>query len=164
VKVETDDSFYFDNLECDGGCRTHDGNQAACEKAWAISEEGATSCFFFKNMCLPCADCGERPGACQNTCRPPLNVTCPNDPTRTVFAGGPGTQACQKFTTQEECEQAFHANFRLDPASCFWQGGQCRGCGPNNENDGDGTNTCRVTGCADASRTTLQECDAAADQ
>jgi hypothetical protein len=159
VKVESGDSFYFDNLECRGGCRTHDGNRTACEDAWAISDSGATSCFFFKNLCLPCADCGEESGACQNTCQVPLDVTCPNDPTRTVFAGGPRTEACQRFTTQQDCEKAFHANFNLEPTSCFWKGGQCRGCGPNNENNQDCTNTCRTVECADESRTTLKDCE-----
>lgn len=159
VRVENDDSFYYDNVECGGGCRLHDGDPAACNAAWAISESGATSCFVFGDRCLPCADCGDEAGACTNACRPPREVTCENDPTRTVFAGGPGTEACSRFEDQTSCEQAYHAGRGDVAASCFWTGTQCRGCGPNNENDADCTNTCRVTTCADAGRTNLRECD-----
>ena len=158
MKAETERSFFFDNIECGGGCRTHDGNQAACEAAWAESEDGATSCFFFKDLCLPSAGCGEEPGACTNACRVPVSVTCPNDPTRTIFAGGPDTHACEKFDNQVECEQAFHADQNLRASTCFWDGSECHGCGPRNENDQDCINTCRTIECADPTRTTLKQC------
>ncbi len=159
AKAESSDSFYYDNIECDGGCRTHDGNQTACESAWALSEDGATSCYFFKDFCLPCSGCGEDQGVCTNACREQVVVTCPNDPTRTIFAGGPQTEACQHLKTQVDCEHAFHASRNLAPTSCFWDGDECRGCGPRNENDQDCTNTCRTIGCSDASRTTLRRCE-----
>jgi hypothetical protein len=159
VRSETTPSFYFENIECGGGCRAHDGDPAACAGAWSTSEDGATSCFVFDGLCLPCADCGERAGACINACRPPHDPGCPTDPTRTVFAGGPGSQACERFEDQASCVTAYHAGQNDLVASCYWTGTRCFGCGPRNENDGDCTNTCRTTTCVDPTRTNLQECD-----
>jgi hypothetical protein len=159
VEATSKDSLYFDSIDCAGGCRTHDGDQTACEGAWAISNKGATSCFYFKGLCLPCAGCGEDAGVCDNTCRAPsAPVTCPNDPTRTIFVGPSGTAACQSIDNQTECEQAYHESSNGSPASCYWTGAACRGCGPSNENDQSCTNTCRTVGCADPARTTLVRC------
>jgi hypothetical protein len=160
VKVETNQSFFFDDIDCRGGCRAHDGDQAGCESAWATSEWGATSCFFFDGLCLPCGGCGEEEGACTNTCAPQVVLTCPNDPTRTTYVGG-GLEidACLKLTTLETCQQGFAADDYYSPASCFWSGGQCRRCDAGSENGQDCTNTCRTIQCADPMRTTLRRCD-----
>jgi hypothetical protein len=145
-------------IGCGGGCRIHDGDPAACEGAWAVSRSGATSCFFFEDVCLPCANCGEDVPACTNACKEQVIVTCPTDPTRTVFAGGPGTAACAQFATQEACEMAFHVNGFGEPASCAWRADGCVGCGPTNETNEDCVNTCRTRTCADATRTALRSC------
>jgi hypothetical protein len=159
VKVETGQSFYFDYIDCRGGCRTHDGDQAGCESAWAVSEDGATSCFYFDDVCLPCGGCGDESGACTNTCTPQVAVTCATDPTRTTFAGGgPNVDACLKLTTLETCTQGFAADDYYSPASCFWKGGQCRRCDVEEEQDEECTNTCRTVQCADPMRTTLRRC------
>jgi len=158
VQAVSDDSFYYDRIDCIGGCRTHDGSQAACEGAWALSEDGATSCFFFNGLCLPCADCGTRAGVCQNRCRVIGTASCPGDPTRTTFAGGPGSDACLGFGTQTACEAAFHFGLGKVPATCYWDGSNCRGCGPYNENNGNCTNTCQTPTCSDPARTTRAYC------
>lgn len=156
---ETDISFYYDNISCTGGCRKFDGNQAGCEGAWALSEDGATSCFFFNSLCLPCADCGQRRGVCQNRCRVVQTpLTCAADPTRTNFVGGPSTDACRSLSTQADCEAAFHAGLGKTVATCYWDGSECRGCGARSENGGSCTNTCRTRTCADPARTTLNRC------
>jgi hypothetical protein len=154
-------SFYYDNISCLGGCRTHDGNQSACEGAWAVSGNGATSCVFVNGFCVPCADCVDRRGACQNRCRTPGPTgTCPADPTRTSFLGGPRTDACRKARTQADCEKSFHLGQGDLVASCAWDAGsqRCFGCGPRRETNGDCTNTCRTRTCADASRTMFKRC------
>jgi hypothetical protein len=154
TKASSDKSFYFDNINCGGGCRAFDGNRAGCEGAWTDSEEGATSCFFFKNLCLPCEDCGLRGRACTNACRAPEPRPTCQDATRTQFVGGPNTEACKALTTQASCEMAFHRTRHDTAASCYWTGTACEGCGPNREGNGACTNTC-TTGitCADPTRT-----------
>lgn len=53
--------------------------------------------------------------------------TCANLPGRTIFAGGPGTEACQQFDSdQENCERAFHRSGAGHLAPCVWTG-DCRG-------------------------------------
>lgn len=157
-RVPNDESFFHDNIDCGGGCRTLDGNQAGCEAAFALSDEGATSCFFVNGLCYPCQECGTRAGGgvCLNRCSAPA-PPCP-DPTRTVFVGGPRTDACRGLGTQAACEMAYHRGRGLKLGSCYWDGSQCNGCGPSNEHNGNCTNTCRTDTCADATRTTLRRC------
>ena len=73
---------------------------------------------------------------------PPPPPSC-EDPSRTIFAGGPGTQACHQFDgDQTSCEAAWHMSGAGYPASCFYDAGICSGCGPSNEGAGLCTNTC----------------------
>jgi len=149
-----------------GGCRTLDGNQASCVKAFQNNdpfadrrEWRASSCLYHKGLCLPCTDSVTRRGGCVNTCIGAA-PTCA-DPTRTVFLGGPSGDVCQDPKTQVDCEKSWHLG-RLSPghpsASCYWTGTACRGCGPRHANQGDCTNTCDTTPhptCKDAARTTF---------
>jgi hypothetical protein len=146
-----------------GGCRTLDGNQAACQASFqnddpfaSVETPPASSCFYLNGRCLPCTLRAERRGACTNTClrsRP----TC-GDATRTVFAGGPGSSACEQFATQGDCLKAWHiGNLDLDhAASCYWTGSQCEGCGLRHATMGDCTETCNGPyTCKDAARVVL---------
>ncbi len=77
-------------------------------------------------------------------------LICAADPTRTIFVNGSGLQggACRQFDGMESsCNQAFLLSGNDELASCYYDAGsdQCLGCGPNNEGDGDCTNTCRPT-------------------
>jgi len=149
-----------------GGCRSLDGNQAACVASFQNGDPfddrrdpQATPCFFFNNQCLPCSLRAEGLGhVCPNTCTPP--PTCA-DATRTVFAGGSDIEACQQFEVQADCEKAWHAggNPTALAASCFWTGSACEGCGPHNQNKGSCTNTCAPSlthpTCKDPTRVTF---------
>jgi hypothetical protein len=53
-------------------------------------------------------------------------VICANDPSRTIFAGGPHKEACLQFTDQATCLQAFHKSGAGPLAPCIWNG-QCQG-------------------------------------
>ena len=68
--------------------------------------------------------------------------TC-EDPARTVFAGGPGSEGCLQFADRTSCEEAW-VDGHNGPASCYFDGavGGCFGCGPNNENAGLCANSC----------------------
>jgi hypothetical protein len=68
------------------------------------------------------------------------------DPSRTIFAGAPGSEGCLEITDQAICEAAWNEG-RNGPASCFYAPGcqtnaVCCGCGPNNEDAGLCSNTC----------------------
>jgi hypothetical protein len=147
-----------------GGCRTLDGNQAACDTSFqnndpftSNGDPPASSCFYFKGKCLSCTFRAAGRGGCANSCLKP-RPTCA-DATRTVFAGGPGGDACRPFTTQVECEKAWHVgSLDLDhAATCYWTGSGCQGCGPRHANAGDCTETCSALGhvCKDPSRVTF---------
>ena len=147
-----------------GGCRTLDGNQAACVKAFQNNdpfndnrEYSASACIYFRGFCLPCNDDVSRRSRCINTCVD-TQPTCA-DPARTVFLGGAGGDACKDAKTQGDCEKSWHVG-KLDiahrSASCYWTGSACQGCGPRHANQGDCTNTCDTTPhptCKDAART-----------
>ncbi len=135
-------------------CRQYDGNQASCEHAFARSYEGLTSCFY-QSSDDTCRGCG--PGnvgvACQNECESP--PPCPQDATRTIFTGYSGGEGCHKFDGDAmSCAKAYNEG-DAGIASCYYAGGQCRGCGPDNVNSGQCMNTCVPTPlCSnDASRT-----------
>jgi hypothetical protein len=67
--------------------------------------------------------------------------------TRTIFAGGPQTSACHTFDgNQTNCEKAYHQGDGGIVASCYYDtdDDECFGCGPNNEEAGNCTNTCPV--------------------
>jgi hypothetical protein len=89
-------------------------------------------------------------------------VTCPEDSSRTIYAGGSNTSACRQFSgDQASCEAAFHTTGYGQPASCFYDSGsdQCVGCGgaSTTRNGIMCTNTCvsPPTCSGDASRTTF---------
>lgn len=134
-------------------CRQFDGNQAACEQAFHLGEDGVATCFYDDGRCRGCGLFAEGEGDCSNTCvaQPPPCL----DQTRTTYAGGPGSEACAQFDgSQGLCEAAYHRGRNGRTAPCFYDNGQCRGCGPTNEGDGDCTNTCVTpVPCLDQTRT-----------
>jgi len=132
-----------------GGCRTLDGNQAACVAAFQNGDPFTTReipqalpCFYIHGKCLPCQPRAEGSQACRNSCFPPPVCA---DATRTLFAGGPGSDSCRSSTTQVDCEKTWHVGGierPLSAATCYWTGTQCNGCGPRHRNAGDCTNSC----------------------
>jgi len=52
-------------------CRVYDGDQASCEAAWAMSSDGAASCYWEADNsdCRGCRNDGNHDGGCVNTCR-----------------------------------------------------------------------------------------------
>jgi len=67
------------------------------------------------------------------------------DPERTVFGGGPSSEGCRQFDAVATCEEAW-IDGHNGPASCYFDdlSQTCLGCGPNNEDAGACTNTCKV--------------------
>lgn len=89
---------------------------------------------------------------------PNLGLLCPADPTRTIFAGGPGSQACHQFDGDPVgCNKAFHVGGDgCGASSCYYDFGSCNGCGAQNETRGLCVNTCErgAPSCpGDSSRT-----------
>ena len=143
-------------------CRQFDGNQTDCEKAFHRTGAGyIASCFYDagNDRCFGCGPRREGELDCTNTCAPP--PSCDANPSRTIFAGGPDTEACGQFDgNQTDCEKAFHRSLLLPDgsfliSSCYYDNGSCRGCGPNNETNGNCTNDCTpIPTCdMDSSRT-----------
>jgi hypothetical protein len=129
-------------------CHVYDGDQTNCEKAFHMSQCGPASCWYdvFSANCNGCGPSNQQQGVCVNTCvdGPP---TCEGDASRTIFAGYAGTAACQALSFSASlCVQAFHIGGDGVPASCYYDGdaGECRGCGPNNLENGSCENTCPV--------------------
>jgi hypothetical protein len=118
---------------------------AACETAYNVGSGGVASCYSDGSFCQGCGPTNEGNGNCINTCTHGA-PSCDADPTRTVYAGGPNTGACQQFTDEASCEAAFHTGM-CGEASCYWDGFSCNGCGPNNEGNGNCTNTCIDAAC-----------------
>ena len=137
-----------------------DGDAVSCRLAFHTGQAGVSSCFYNRGdgLCSGCGPSNEQGGSCRNSClRGP--ATCAADPARTIFLGGPGTSACHEFDAdQASCEQSFHFDSNYIESSCWYDSnaGECRGCGQNNEQNGECSNTCRVgpPACAsDTSRT-----------
>jgi hypothetical protein len=126
------------------GCNRYDGDQAGCELAYVEGDAGVASCYYDSgdDNCRGCGPSNENNGECTNTCA--TTPTC-LDMTRTIYTGGPGSEGCRQFEDDEtQCLQAFTRG-NGGVASCFFEeDGDCRGCGPENVNDGDCVNTCKV--------------------
>jgi hypothetical protein len=126
-------------------CDEFDGDQASCEQAFTRDEcRDDVSCYYDSGQCSACDPDAQSDGLCRNTCADGP-VTCTNDPSRTIDAGGPQSQACHQFDGDPvSCQQAFHRTDCNQPTSCFYDYGSedCSGCGPNNEEDGACVNTC----------------------
>jgi len=125
------------------GCERFDGDQTSCEQAYVEGGAGVASCYYDTDDddCRGCGPSNEDDGDCTNSCA--AAPTCALDLTRTIFAGGPGSEGCRQFEDDEtQCLQAFVRGY-AGVASCFFEpDGDCRGCGPANVNDGDCVNTC----------------------
>jgi hypothetical protein len=135
-----------------GACHTYDNDQVNCEQAYHMTGGdcgGAASCYFdfFSGDCNGCGPNNESAGSCINTCLAGPNPTCPGDPTRTVFAGFSGSQACQALSINPTlCNKAFHIGQDGIVASCYFDvdADECLGCGRNNFESGACQNTCPV--------------------
>jgi hypothetical protein len=58
----------------------------------------------------------------------PLHAqVCANDSNRTIFTGGPGTEACFTISDQATCARAFHRSGAGQFAPCAWNGISCEG-------------------------------------
>ena len=126
------------------GCTRFDGDPASCAMAYVEGGSGVASCYYDaeNEACRGCGPSNEGSGACTNTCIAP--PSCPLDQSRTIYTGGPGSQGCREFDGNPgQCLQAFVRGFG-GIASCYYDAdsGSCRGCGPNNVNDGACVNTC----------------------
>lgn len=142
-------------------CQQFGGDQTACEAAFHRTDNGQlASCFYDSGSCRGCGPNHEAQGNCDNACS--NAAPCALDPTRTIFAGIRGSNACRQFDgNQTSCNQAFHVTGSGDFASCFYDTAQdeCRGCGPENISEGRCTNSCMAAPqCSDATRS-LGECD-----
>jgi hypothetical protein len=124
-------------------CQQFDGDPVSCLTAFHQGQNGGlASCFYDGGSCLGCGAMGGN--SCLNTCLHGV-AACTEDPGRTLFAGGPQTQACHAFDgNQSGCEDAYHLDQCFNPASCWYDPDtdSCNGCGPNNQQDGFCTNTC----------------------
>jgi len=131
-------------------CRVYDGNEAACEAAWAMSNNsfngfGPVSCYWDGSDCRGCAGNNWTNGNCVNTCD-----TC-DDPSRTELVGGGEYQnsSCRVYDgNQAACEMAW-AYGGDGPASCYWDGSDCRGCRYDGARD-NCLNTCDAVDCEDS--------------
>jgi len=138
-----------------GACRDIE-NQSDCEDAWHVTiGNRAVTCAWNGSRCLGCNSFNADDIGCTNTCA--TAPTC-DDVTRTIFAGerfnGQSGGSCRGITDQTTCEQAWHVSIGGRPGSCFWDGTDCRGCGPANRGGGECTNTCEPPpSCADGGRT-----------
>ena len=128
-------------------CTQFDGNPAVCESAFHRTQCGTTaSCFYDPNSgdCRGCGPQNESDGSCTNTCVLGPS-TCTQDPARTIFAGGPFSQACHQHDGDPlTCQQAYHRDQCGKATSCFYDFNfdECRGCGPTNRAEGLCVNSC----------------------
>jgi cysteine-rich repeat protein len=138
-----------------GGCRQPDldADPALCESTYTRSGQTGepVACVYDYDGIFNggCYACGPNAGwtGCQNTCVAPPN--CDADPSNTIFVGdhtgqwGDPSGTCHDFDNDEpSCNNAWIINSNGDAVSCFHDGVQCMGCGPNNEQNGFCTNTC----------------------
>ncbi len=144
-------------------CGQFESNQSACELAFAVDNNGhITSCHYESGdgSCRECSPEPEAEGLCQNTCVPPPPCL---DSARTVFAGRPDSNGCQRFDNdQAGCEQAYVEDEDFGATPCWYDEGddECEDCDPEDVNEGRCTNTCQNIICSNQpSRTTFGECD-----
>ncbi len=140
-----------------GACQIFTDDRASCESAYHFDfARMSASCYFIPidpndpnspGDCLGCGPNNEQSFECSNTCRGPCA-----DVSRTVFAGERETQACQTLTLPGQCSLAWHRTAANTAATCFWDGFDCLGCGPFNEDGVTCTNTCDEV-CTDPTRT-----------
>jgi hypothetical protein len=123
-------------------CQQFEDDVDSCEHAWHVSGNGKAASCFVDAICSGCGPNNESDGSCTNTCGAGAPKDTCDDPSRTIFAGGPGSSACHQFDGDpNSCEHAWHATSNHGAASCFIVNA-CQGCGPNNEDGGRCTNTC----------------------
>ncbi|MEM7101413.1 MAG: hypothetical protein AAF541_24400, partial [Pseudomonadota bacterium] len=119
-------------------CQVLSGDEAACNAAFHVGNNGdIASCVFddFDGSCRGCGPARANAGACTDACDTPPE--CSGDPSRTLYAGGHLTAACLTLSGDDEaCNSAFHGG-RGGLAPCFVNSGFCFGCGPTNAANGE---------------------------
>ena len=136
--------------EMGGACRQLDGDQTSCEEAFYVSANGTPVACAWEAGAMECRGTRKRGG---NTC---ATGTCEGDPQRSNLLGFGGhgfassssrTNACRVLdnTDSDMCENAFYQDpTRGGAVACFWQNGECRGCGRTTGNNSQ----CPANACA----------------
>ena len=128
-------------------------SQTLCEKAFHVGGNGIVASCFFDTDNQECRGCGpnnQSQGLCQNTC-----PACAGDPSHNFYAGGPGSQGCHRFdaadssmaafiAAEDSCNAAFVIGDSGVETACYFDAnsGSCKGCGPNNQGNGQCVNLC----------------------
>ncbi|NUN14043.1 MAG: hypothetical protein HUU55_10460 [Myxococcales bacterium] len=136
-------------------CAAFDNDPAGCMNAFVLSNETGqlTSCYYgsgSQSACAVCSLAAESAGQCTNSCVGGFVApVCAEDPSRTLYVFGGGNYACHVFDGDPaNCEMAYHWDSSSgDPASCYYDGGSCLGCGENNWQNGNCINTCNPVVC-----------------
>lgn len=134
-------------------CGGLDNDPVACMNAFVFDQGSGqlTSCYYGMGgmgECGACTSAPESAGQCTNSCagtfEPP---TCAGDDTRTTYVFGGGNYACHVFDGDPaNCEAAYHWDSgNGEPASCHYESGSCFGCGGNQQQSGQCSNTCNPT-------------------
>ncbi len=127
-------------------CRVHDGDETACNAAFARRHDGEiVSCFYTDGDCLGCGPQNQSDAGCTNSCAP--LPSCELNPSRTDFVGGPNTGACHTYDNDETaCELAFARSGQDEIVSCWYEDDSdlCRGCSARRRADGDCLNECSL--------------------
>ena len=118
-------------------CPRFDGDAFSCNSAWFPRRNGPMSCTYntTSNECHGCAGGSNSQPGCTNTC-----VACAN----TGLTAIPDGETCNELnpTNQTQCEAVWNTRGGSGPESCWWDGSQCKGCGPTHE---VGEGNCSVT-------------------
>src|SRR6185369_12921076 len=103
-------------------CHQYDNDPNSCLAAFHQGQTGISSCYYdgFGQECIGCGPNNQQSGSCINTCLYGT-ASCAQDPSRTVFVGGPGSTACHAFDgDQGSCALAFHRDSDSRSASCYY--------------------------------------------
>jgi hypothetical protein len=127
-------------------CQQFNGDPTSCAHAFHRGASGIASCFYdtFDQECRGCGQGNQGTGDCLNTCLHGV-VPCTEDPTRTVYTGGPSTASCHHFDGDPVgCATAYKLDECYNATSCYYDADDdlCNGCGPNNFQNGECVNTC----------------------
>lgn len=100
-------------------CRAFDGNQAGCDTAWQLTNNGVpNTCFYVAGECHACGVSERLANLCTNTC------TACADAGRTSYVNGFGDDGCVALAeNQGACESTWYLAAGFVPATCFYTDG-----------------------------------------